>query len=421
MTAAAPVTDAEFAARMAALGPWTGDDGFPVAIAVSGGADSVCLALLTRRWRRSVIGLIVDHRLRPESTVEASGTLAQLDRLGIPGHVLTLRDLAPGPALSERARTARYAALAEACAEYGALDLLLGHHADDQRETAIIRTRARSGPDGLACMAVSASTPDVRLVRPLLGFGTDRLRARLRAEGIDWIEDPSNRNPRWERARVRLELTTMDTRARAALTRDIVHAGKARAAREADLAASLTQGVRLHPGGWAELPAALPPASVLARLIRIVGGNPYDAPLGAVEALRVAGAPATLAGTRLIRRREQARGWLLTREEAAIDEVLPAVDGATWDRRFRLSLPHAVPDLTIARLGDGVAVLSRPERHWPAAVLRTMPGLWRDGRVVCIPHLGWGVSAELQGVRFDLMPSMSASNASIWDDGGNVR
>ncbi|GBQ62894.1 Ile-tRNA lysidine synthase [Ameyamaea chiangmaiensis NBRC 103196] len=407
---ATPVSDAAFAARIAMLGPWP-SEAVPVAIAVSGGADSLCLALLARRWRRNVVGLVVDHGLRATSRAEALLTLDRLAALDIPAQLLSLTNLSPGPGLSARARTARYAALTRACVAVGALDLLLGHHADDQRETARIRTRARSGEDGLACMAASVAGPDIRLVRPLLGFGRHILRARLCAEGQRWVEDPSNRDPRWERARVRADLATRTEDEHRALTRHIDRAAHARRAREADSTRCLIDSVRVHPGGWAELPPDLPPVAVLSRLIRVVGARPYPPPATALDRLVATPGPATLGGTRLI---TQGAGWLLVREEAAMAPAVPAVQGALWDGRFRLTLAPGVrlPDGTVlGPLADGVHALARRDRDWPAVALRCLPALWYGGRL--IGSMARGLSLP-PGVRLDLTPPSTVADSALW-------
>ncbi|MGC8469235.1 MAG: ATP-binding protein [Acetobacteraceae bacterium] len=116
---AAAGLEGEFAAAMAALGPFAPRP--RLAAAVSGGADSLALALLAAGWAAarggSVLALLVDHGLRPESAAEAAQTAARLAGRAITARILTLRGLTPGPALAERARAARYRALAEAAAE----------------------------------------------------------------------------------------------------------------------------------------------------------------------------------------------------------------------------------------------------------------------------------------------------------------
>jgi len=179
---------------MAGLGPF--EPGPRIAAAVSGGADSMALALLADHWVRqtggSLLALVVDHGLRPESGEEAAVTVSRLDALGIAAKLLTITGLARGPALAERARAARFAVLARACGETGILHLLLGHHAADQAETVLIRALGGSGTAGLAAMAPLVETRTTRLLRPLLGISPVALRQFLAQAGVGWVEDPSN-------------------------------------------------------------------------------------------------------------------------------------------------------------------------------------------------------------------------------------
>ena len=126
-----PVAPTEFAGRLEPLGPF--EPSPHLAVAVSGGPDSMALALLATTWVSerggTVLALIVDHRIRPQPTPEAATVAERLTARNIPSGILTLSGLHPGPALAQRARQARYHALATACREAGILHLLLGHHA----------------------------------------------------------------------------------------------------------------------------------------------------------------------------------------------------------------------------------------------------------------------------------------------------
>src|SRR5438445_7778340 len=140
---------------MAPFGPFEASP--VVAVAVSGGRDSLALALLAQDWTRarggSVIGLVVDHGLRAEAAAEAAATLCVLSQQGIDGAILHWSGVKPSSGLQEAARVARYRLLRDECRRRGILHLLLGHHADDQAETVAMRAARRSGPDGLAGMA----------------------------------------------------------------------------------------------------------------------------------------------------------------------------------------------------------------------------------------------------------------------------
>ncbi len=191
---------------MAPFGPYEAHP--ELAVAVSGGRDSLSLALLAHEWAVGqggrAVAMIVDHGLRKEAADEARSTARLLEGQGIGSVVLRWTGDKPRTGLQEAARDARYRLLREACRERGLLHLLIGHHADDQAETIAMRAARGSGPDGLAGMAALIEWPEVRLLRPLLSVRRAHLTATLVARGIAWIDDPSNLDPRFERARLRL-------------------------------------------------------------------------------------------------------------------------------------------------------------------------------------------------------------------------
>ncbi len=213
-----------------------------VAVAVSGGRDSLALALLARQWTVArggrLVGLIVDHALRPESPSEAATTAALLGRHGCDAEILRWSGAKPHAGLQEAARAARYRLLREACRRQGILHLLVAHHADDQAETLIMRAARQSGPDGLAGMSAAVELAEVRVLRPLLGVPRSRLTAMLNACGVPWLDDPSNADPRFERARMRADQRT---------TAPV--ADGERSARERELAAAAVEVLELSPAG----------------------------------------------------------------------------------------------------------------------------------------------------------------------------
>src|SRR5437763_667593 len=185
-----------------------------IAVAVSGGPDSMALSLLAARWARQrggeAWGLTVDHGLRPESGAEARTVAGWLAARAIPHVTLAWTGAKPTSGIQEAAREARYRLLAEWCRTHRVLHLLTAHHREDQAETYAIRRRAGSGPDGLAAMSVVRELSGCRLVRPLLAVPRARLAALLAAEGQPFLRDPSNTNPAFERARLRLSLEAAD-------------------------------------------------------------------------------------------------------------------------------------------------------------------------------------------------------------------
>lgn len=269
-----PVSRAEFARAMAALGGF--EPAPAVAVGLSGGGDSMALALLLRHWVAerggSLLALTVDHGLRAESADEAAAVGKAMERLGVPHRILRWEGEKPSAGLQAAARAARHRLLAEACGEAGILHLALAHHRDDQAETVLLRLARGSGIDGLAGMAAVRADGAVRVIRPLLGFSHERLLATCRAEGVDWIEDPSNRNPRFARARLRAAVDLLggeglDSTRLGEVAR---RAGRARAALEQATAGLLAETATIHPEGWITLalaPLLAAPAEIALRAL----------------------------------------------------------------------------------------------------------------------------------------------------------
>jgi tRNA(Ile)-lysidine synthase len=412
----APLTAEEFSALMAPLGPFERRPA--LAVAVSGGADSLALALLADAWATgrggAARGLIVDHGLRADSAAEAELTRQRLGRRGIAASVLPLVGLAHGPALAARARAARYAALEAACAAAGILHLLLAHHAADQAETVAMRLLAGSGPAGLAAMPVLAEKEHVRLLRPLLAVPPGRLRATLRAAGEGWVEDPSNADPASLRARLRALRRDRDgigpaTRAAVAAA---AARGRARALRERATASLLARRAQVAPEGFAVVaPGALPPEA-LAALLRTLGGAGWVPAPGRVRALAENLRPATLGGVRVLPAgKPRLGGWLLVREASAIAPPVAAAAGAEWDGRFRLEWTESPPhDAEIGALA-GAAGGFRKVSDLPAAVLQTLPAARWRGKLAAAPHVGYAVEWGVALRRVVLVPASSLADA----------
>ena len=144
----------------------------------------------------------------PEAAREAAAVKRLARRLGVPHRTLRWRGRKPKTGLQEAARLARYRLLAQAAARAGYAHILTAHTLDDQAETVLFRLARGSGLVGLAGMAHAAPLPiggraAIFLVRPLLGIPKARLIATLKAARIAYSEDPSNRDPRFTRARLR--------------------------------------------------------------------------------------------------------------------------------------------------------------------------------------------------------------------------
>jgi tRNA(Ile)-lysidine synthase len=179
--------------------------GEAVLVACSGGADSTALldalARLAppRGWRLTVAH--IDHGLREGSSSEARvvATLAEARGLAFRSIRVAVQ---PGGSLQDHARNARHAALRSEATRVGASVIALGHTADDQAETVLMRMLAGASPVGLPAMAER----ERGLVRPILRVWRDATAAYCAALGVEPIIDPSNADPRFLRSRVRHEV-----------------------------------------------------------------------------------------------------------------------------------------------------------------------------------------------------------------------
>ncbi len=406
---------AAFAARLDPLGPF----GPVLAVAVSGGADSMALALLTRDYvavrGRTMLALIVDHGLRAESGAEAALAAGRLAEIGIAARVMRLEGLSHGPGLAARARSARYNILSEECRAAGIVHLLVGHHARDQAETVLTRAEGHSGVAGMAGMAAWRAMGDVCLLRPLLTVPPGLLRATLRAAGVGWSEDPSNTDTAATRARLRAELA--DPYGDGAVTSGLVSQAAAaavmRSGRDVRVAAILARRVRFHPEGFAILSSEPIEPEVLSAVVQAVSGAAYGAPSRQVGRLAAAPAPATLGGVRLMPAGRLGAGQLLVvREAAAQGAAVPARPGAVWDRRFRLAdVAEEADDLTLGALGSQ-ARLVRHCSDLPDAVLQTLPAIRRQRDLVAVPHILYPDDGLEQAWRVGLCPLLPAAGGS---------
>jgi tRNA(Ile)-lysidine synthase len=400
--AADPLSEADFAALMAPLGPF---GRAPLLLAgVSGGPHSLALALLADGWARArggrLLALVCDHGLRPESAAEATGVAAMLARRGIAARIESL-GLAPGSGAQERARAARLRALLQACRAEGAPWLLLGHHRADQAETLLMRALAGSGRAGLAAMAPVRAEAEALVLRPLLGVAPSRLEAVLAEAGLEPVRDPSNLDVRFTRIRLR---GALGERAVAALAETAERFGQRRARLAERVAERLAGAAMLHEAGFARLDLAALGADAAARaalaaLVRAVAGNAYPPPEAAVARLLAQG-EGTLSGAVL------RRGGLLLREEAALGPPVEARPGVVWDGRFRLAgSPPA--GATVGAAGQGARRLPRP--GWmPAGVVPTLPALYVNGTLAEVPALAYRITSCRADSAFRFAPAGGA-------------
>ncbi|MCZ0962130.1 tRNA lysidine(34) synthetase TilS [Paracoccus benzoatiresistens] len=358
-------------------------------IAVSGGGDSVALMHIVAEWGRGrrIMVATVDHGLRPESAAEARQVGRAARALGMSHATLLWRRDTEVGNLMANARDARLRLLSGWAQRNGLSAVLLGHTADDQAETLLMRLARGSGIDGLASMAEWRDAFGTRWLRPMLGAGRQELRDWLQTRGIAWIDDPSNENEDFDRVRIRKAIASVGLDV-AALARAANHIGEARDALS-HYAAHAARDVVIHNGSLTLLRRAYQdaPVEVRRRLIvaacRWITGADYpprrNTVLHALNSLAT-GHRVTLDGALI----EPAGDRIRLFREAAAALRAPHSHGGTWDNRWEIS--GLKPGQHVAALGMGEVArvkwrLSGLGRDEAAAT----PAVWEGDRLVAAP------------------------------------
>lgn len=411
------VSLAAFTARLKALG-----SGPHVAVAFSGGPDSLALLILAAQWaarsdKRSVLALTVDHGLRAESASEARLCARLAKSLHVRHRVLHWKGAKPQAGIQAAAREARYRLLNAACEAEGIDALLVAHHLDDQAETFLLRLARGSGVDGLAGMAPSRAllsgegAGQVRLLRPLLDVPQQVLRKLVAQSGLTPIDDPSNGNMRFDRVKVRNligDLASIGLTPRR-LADTAAHMARARQAIEGATRHVLHRAAAYQPLGYIEAdPQALCDAPdeislrALSAMLKQVGARAYpprfEALSGLYDALKGGQLDKgrTLLGCKLLLR--DGRLFVFREVSAALAapaQTLRKGHPVVWDGRFRLTLasaPREAGPLQVRALGPEGARLALSlggiVPDGPKAAFASLPAIWAGEKLVAAPHFG---------------------------------
>ncbi len=373
-----------------------------LAIALSGGADSLALTLLAAEYANrhgiTLHALTVDHRLRAESTQEVTRVAGWMRERGIRHEILTPEHLPTSRNLQARARSWRYDALAKYCRTHGILHCLIAHHAGDNRETLLHHETRDAESDAHSGMAQVRLHHGVRFLRPMLQLERDDIEAFLAAQNTNFIHDPSNQNHRFARVRHRAQLRE-DSTTRDRLDAELLTLATARRAQEERLADAAMRCVTLHPFGAAEISLqhlrALTPTlaqQLLADTLTTIGGAErrprHHETARLIYLLMSKPRAATLAKCAITLHGET---LLIAREPARVAEPLTLTGRGTarWDNRFTLHYALPPGDFTLRALGrEGRAQLKHlPHTAPPFPLPLASPSLWHLDELRCVPYI----------------------------------
>lgn len=395
----------------------------PIAVALSGGGDSIALLRLISTWAkrcgRPVLAITVDHRLHPDSAAWTRFACVEAQALGCAWRGMSWAGPKPATGLPAAARTARHALLAEAAREAGARVILTGHTADDVIEGELMRARDAPTLGRLREWSPSPAWPEGRgvfLLRPLLQLGRAALRAWLAAQGAGWLEDPANDDARFARARARARAGALGGGGLEPPIEGRDPEPAPRGSPQASLGMNSGGGRFLDEAGVLRLPrSALTPPVLSVALLCAAGTArpPRGADLARLLARIEAGErfTAALAGARI---EATGEGVLITREVgerarggraplALAPLALTPARAAVWDGRFE-ALAHA-PGLTLVALAGYAARLPPAERArlvpLSPAARAALPAVLHPDGAVRLPAPFGGAPVSVRSLALD--------------------
>lgn len=402
-----PIRDRELPALLAPIA-----EASRVALAISGGSDSLALLDCVDRWRRgrskapALLVLSVDHGLRKSSSSDSARVVELARMRGIEAKALLWSGPKPRSDIEAVARRARYGLLLGAARAFDASHLLLGHHLDDQAETLLLRLARGSGVFGLAAMRRELCADGLTIFRPFLGLSRSRLAETVAAAGLMPVEDPMNTDPRFARGRLRrimplIAADGMEPVRLAATARRLSDAAEAIDAAASELIARAIEldamaAAAIEPKTFFSAPGEIRRRS-LSRLLLAIGGGDYAPRYERLAALARSMAQhdggrfkRTLAGAII----EWRSGRFVVYREIG-REGLPRISAnpgfcGVWDGRFHIKIGSDAPSgLRLAELGDAGrhATGARAGGRVAAGSLAALPALWRGGALKAVPGL----------------------------------
>ncbi|MCP4317938.1 MAG: tRNA lysidine(34) synthetase TilS [Hyphomicrobiales bacterium] len=360
-------------------------------VAVSGGSDSTALLhLLHERLKGKkkprLVAVTVDHGLRPASAQEAGQVAAFCRSRKIEHRIMKWSGDKPESGVQDAARNARYELLREAALDVGTNAVVTAHTRDDQIET--IRMRQRRGMGrGLSGMAEAVLfRRDCWILRPLLKVRRTALQETLKQSAINWTDDPSNRDRRFERVRIRFE--DSDPSADGELLSMVEAMAEARRRDGERLARFLHDNVTIHGDMIAELqqvPEGLSDVlqQAVALLAALMGGRAYlpgSRSQDQIARLVAGGGPPRVNLSRSVLDRRTGRVFVYRERRSVPTISIAAGSEAIWDGRYRFINHYKRRDLIIGPTEDN-SQIAPPDlpNHLPRGVVaragRSQPAL----------------------------------------------
>jgi len=366
-------------------------------IAVSGGGDSIAMLHVLTQYAKDtgtkLYAVTVDHGLRAEAAEEVRFVAKVCAGLDVSHSVLKWTGWDGAGNLQDQARRARYSLISDWACKKRIEIVLLAHTADDQAETFLMRLARGAGVDGLSGMARSRKSSGITWVRPFLDATRQQLRNYLKSRNLEWIEDPSNEDSRFDRVKARNILVTLQpfgidavsltaVSERLSQVRDALEVQTLLAAR--DLACVEQGDVVFEFEKFQAQPLEIR-RRLLSHAIKWVSSaeyGPRGPALADLSAKVLTGEQVTLHGCIL---RPEVHSLRILREAQAVRSEVAQV-GEIWDNRWRIK-GIKNKSLEVRFLGeDGMRSLSEwRETGMPRVSLLASPAVWKGQDFVAAP------------------------------------
>ena len=385
------------------------------AIAVSGGSDSLALSVLAKLYSlendNDFVSLIIDHKLRKESAEEARVTYKNLTQNKIKAKILNYQGEKFSSNIQKKARDLRYDLFHKYCAKNKIKFLILAHHQDDLIENFYIRLIRGSGIKGLTSLQnIFEYSKDFYLLRPLLNFNKQELLTVTKKSYSSWIEDPSNKNDKFLRVRIRkmqskLQKEGFDPKR---IIKTIDNLNTAKDSLDFYIFKSEKKYLNFYKEGYATLKSSIFNNEaqevifrVIIKAIHFVSGEYYpprsDSLKGLMKNLLAKSFKSSTLGGCLIEKNKNIISFYREDRNVAVETLNKKKQKTNWDDRFLVNKNfNNQQQFVVKKLGNhGIEYLRKNKfndygNKIPVHAKKTLPSFWNNkGQLLFVPFVNF--------------------------------
>ena len=385
------------------------------AIAVSGGSDSLALSVLAKLYSlendNDFVSLIIDHKLRKESAEEARVTYKNLTQNKIKAKILTYQGEKFSSNIQKKARDLRYDLFHKYCAKNKIKFLILAHHQDDLIENFYIRLIRGSGIKGLTSLQnIFEYNKNFYLLRPLLNFNKQELLSVTKKSYSSWIEDPSNKNDKFLRVRIRKMQTKLQKEGfdPKRIIKTIDNLNIAKDSLDFYIFKSEKKYLNFYKEGYVTLKSSIFNNEaqevifrVIIKAIHFVSGEYYpprsDSLKGLMKNLLAKSFKSSTLGGCLIEKNKNIISFYREDRNVAVETLNKTKQKTNWDDRFLVNKNfNNQQQFVVKKLGNhGIEYLRKNKfndygNKIPVHAKKTLPSFWNnEGQLLFVPFVNF--------------------------------